>query len=572
MTATTLIATRLAAFLCVVCASPSWWPREHGDAQSTGRAPDQAVGPRLGRLSYTLRLPPASTLPWENAAPAGPLIGTDGTIYAMGVDGTLSAIPAGSSGAVTTWTFQLAAAPVAGMVIDARTHNIFTGDILGNLYALDLASGSVRWRTTLEGSVFATLVVNGPLVIASIEVVGGVAPGGVLVAINVDTGARVWRTPFGNAPSSVAPSLASRAGTAAGCDGTNGCDTVFAVMIDSSTGLYAVIALDAATGVLLWGPAVGTGNAPASEVAVAGGRAFFGGNSGLTALNASTGVELWTVVPSGITSNAGIQSTPVVSRDGGVVFVNEFFAGVFSVSAVTGATLNGCLSGFSQRGGVLDALGVLYYVDFIGEVAAIDTNNMTAIWRYNTLASAPTTLAVVAGRLAVISGEGILFVFDDASPPPTPVNAPSVGLSIGGVVAIVVAALAAAAAAWGATQWSRRRAAKKTVPVEESLLDHQHRSIATSTADLNTPVISEEPGADMLSYSLNAPFLVNASKRASLAVPSSAFVDGEAWTATVAGEEHPAGGSAAMAGADSFHPPSTSTFLDGDSFVLGSTG
>lgn len=144
--------------------------------------------------------PPAPAPLWSFAMDAGtwaPPVAEAGVIYIGTSAGKFHAVSATTGSAVWSWT---GAHGIAGRAVIAG-HTVYFVDVKNHLVALDRASGSQRWLTALHDEQIAGKPVPDnptfnhraaiPLVIDDIVYVGS-SDGG-LYAINVATGAKLWR-------------------------------------------------------------------------------------------------------------------------------------------------------------------------------------------------------------------------------------------------------------------------------------------------------------------------------------------------------------------------------------------
>jgi outer membrane protein assembly factor BamB len=202
------------------------------------------------------------------------------------------------------------------------------------LYAVDPASGHIRWSVRYDGDGVA-----GPAVIGDRLFVTGTDVN-VIESRDATTGALVWSTPTDNHPK----------GSATVADGL-----VFAGTLNGT--LYA---LDALTGDIVWQAA--TGSRIESTPAVAGGVVYAGDNDGdLHAWDEFSGQELW----SAHTDRAFVLSSPIVAN--GVVYAATL--GAYAFDAFTGRQLWSSPTDIvNMAPSVVD--GVLYVGDFAGKLRA----------------------------------------------------------------------------------------------------------------------------------------------------------------------------------------------------------
>ena len=229
------------------------------------------IPPRVWRVAWTRQLVQPTPLEWRPYELGGPavdpvtgvvVVGTrDGLLRALDPDGTL------------LWTADAGGRFQAPARIDGDA--VYVGSADGKLYALELATGKVRWRYDAQQEVGTTPVVAGDLVLA-------MTLQDTLVAVDARTGAWKWHhrreskegfTVHGAAGVQVSGGLA----VGAYSDGT-------------------IAALDLATGTVRWERKV----APSGDyvdvdgMRLAAGRLYAAAYSGAVyALELETGRQLW---------------------------------------------------------------------------------------------------------------------------------------------------------------------------------------------------------------------------------------------------------------------------------------
>ena len=204
-------------------------------------------------------------------------------------------------------------------------NSVYVGSHDGYVYAFDLATGSRRWRayTSTDG------VDSSPAVSGGTVFVGG--RDGYMYAFNTSTGARRWRSvPFSGVDQG--GGIESSPAVAGG---------LVYIFVRDLTSNPAVVAFDAATGVVRWSapvhsdvvtssPAVANGTVYVGHGSFVGGGFFSGG---IIALDALTGEEKWRFAG----AQDYVTSSPAVAA--GVVYVLSWDGRLFAVDATTGALL-----------------------------------------------------------------------------------------------------------------------------------------------------------------------------------------------------------------------------------------
>jgi outer membrane protein assembly factor BamB len=210
-----------------------------------------------------------------------------------------SSAPASPRPTLRGWTFGTPASVDGSPAVADGL--VFIGDDNGNIYALDAATGALRWKIDTKSS-----VVSRPAVVGGTVYVG--SENNYVYALNAATGAIRWSRRTGGQVNS-SPALSG---------GT--------LYVGSDDG--KVYALDAATGAVEWTrPTAGKVD---SGPAVSGGTVYVGGGDTVYALDAATGAIKWTRATGGV-----VTSSPAVSD--GIVYVGSNDGYVYALDAATGA-------------------------------------------------------------------------------------------------------------------------------------------------------------------------------------------------------------------------------------------
>jgi outer membrane protein assembly factor BamB len=184
---------------------------------------------------------------------------------------------------------QLERVSRTGVAVDGAT--AFVGDNAGNIKAIDIGTGQVRWTRNTGGYLDTALAVSGGNVYAAVQ--GSVNTTAAIVALNEANGSQVWRYEAGHRELVTAPSVAGNA--------------VLAGFAASSTSIRAI---DATTGAERWESRVNTVPAPFGAPAVTEERVVGLDLDGQTYLfDLVSGEQAWDFALNDPTS----RSTPVVS-------------------------------------------------------------------------------------------------------------------------------------------------------------------------------------------------------------------------------------------------------------------
>lgn len=277
---------------------------------------------------------------------------------------------------VTTGDLSAAPAVVKGIVY------VGSGD--GNIYAVNAATGAIRWRTFLQGGGTS----SSPAVVNGVVYLGTGVDKGYFYALDAATGKIRWKFhPAAGVPS--APVVAKG-------------KVYFAT--------DKVYALNASNGALVW-TAI-TDSALSSSPAVANGKVYVGSQSGTTyALNAVTGSVVWTFANPGVF----IFSSPTVAN--GKVYLGETDGNFYALEASSGhiAWVDLIAPGGTE---VLASPAVANGVVFIGtnnsKFWALDATTGAKRWESTTAISEifASSTAVANGVVYAAGESGILYAFD----------------------------------------------------------------------------------------------------------------------------------------------------------------
>jgi eukaryotic-like serine/threonine-protein kinase len=361
------------------------WPQFHFDPAHTGHNPNETTL-TASNVSGLNRQWTTAIGPGSESSPA--VVGD--TVFVGADDANLYAVDA-ATGAVR-WTAPTAAAInlSSPAVADGR---VFIGS-LDQVYAFDASTGAQLWNTSTGGAVQAPpTVANGVVYAASDK----------LYAFDPATGQVLWTADTGG------PVLFSAPTVVGGKVYAGGIDPEF---------LHGVLrAFDATTGDRLW--TATTFGAIEGAPVVVGDTVYLASGFGIQAFDASTGATLWGVV---LESNA--LNTPAVVD--GVVYVASELGRVDALNAATGASV-WSTSIRTQAESInfsspAIANGVLYVgssdaIGTTGQVWALDTAGGSILWSAPVGAWVRASLAVVNGRVYVSADRLYAFGLGDSIPP-----------------------------------------------------------------------------------------------------------------------------------------------------------
>ena len=251
-----------------------------------------------------------------------------------------------------------------------------------NAYAIDEYSGQQKWSFNTGSVIFSSPAVSNGIVYF------GSRNGGILYALNEQTGSEIWGRGYLNYFIASSPAVADgkvfySSWCAASC---------------FQNGQF--VALDASTGAVVWANATLPSAPLSSSPAVDNGRVFFGLDDGsVTALNETTGKAMWRVVPGG--------AVPV--RNALAIAYGRVYIGTatrfFALDEKTGATDWSFNTGNSNSTSAAVSNGIVYFGTGKGNVYAINATTGVQKW-----VNATATGAAVSSSPALSLGSNMILV------------------------------------------------------------------------------------------------------------------------------------------------------------------
>lgn len=310
---------------------------------------------------------------------------------------------------VLSWRYD-AAGEITGSAATANGIVYFTGK-RGDLYAVDVKSGDLRWQTHLGDFVSrSTPAISGN----SVFVAGGYA----LYAFDALTGEELWKLPIQYAAQSsptIAGSVvlvASQTGRVYAVDSSTGAQiwsynaegVVFSspavsgpyVYLGTDSGVLHALRID--RGTIVWKTPIG-GNLFASP-AVADGKVIIESRGqAVVALNDETGEEVWRYGISGQSSVAVSNGTVVAGSDDGGIHAIDLATGQPKWLFPTGSPV---LSSPVIVGNTIFAASGL-------NLYSIDLETGAGLWRFSTTDTIEASPAVANGEIYIGSRDGFLY-------------------------------------------------------------------------------------------------------------------------------------------------------------------
>ncbi len=312
------------------------------------------------------------------ASISGAVVALGPLVFGLILLGNHLFIPPKISGPVSLrWSYLTGSYASSPAVADGT---VYLGSDDRKVYALDAATGRLRWDFTTGNGIYA-----GPAVSGGIVYIG--SDDGKLYALNAATGQLRWAY-TSHYPVESTPVVA---------DGT--------VYFGSFN--HKVCALDAATGRLRW--SYSAQDAVTSSPVVAGGIVYFGSfDDKVYALNAATGRLRWS-----FTTGSYVFSSPAVS--GGVVYIGSEDAKVYALDAATGRLRWSYTTGGDVFSSPAVSGGVVYVGSDDDKVYALDAATGHLRWSYATGDWVNSSPVVAGGLVYVGSNDNRVYALDAAT-------------------------------------------------------------------------------------------------------------------------------------------------------------
>src|SRR3989441_10307827 len=265
---------------------------------------------------------------------------------------------------------------------------VFVNSYDTNVYAIDEYSGQQKWSFYTGSVIFSSpAVANGMVYVASRN-------GGILYALNEQTGSEVWGRGSLNYFIASSPAIA---------DGKvfygNWC----------ASGCFQFgqfVAVDVSTGAVVWANATLPSSSVSSSPAVDSGRVFFGLDDGsVTALNETNGKAIWRVVPAAAVT---IRNALAIAYGRAYIGTATKFA---ALDEITGATAWSFNTGNSNSTSAAVSNGVVYFGTGKGNVYAVNATTGVQKWVATTGASVSSSPALSLGSNMILAGSNDHYLY-----------------------------------------------------------------------------------------------------------------------------------------------------------------
>jgi outer membrane protein assembly factor BamB/predicted phosphodiesterase len=376
------------------------WSQHHGDASHSGVAQD-IINPGQ-RLAWSYRT--------KGTFLTGSPVIVDGVVYAgtrdENGDGNSAVHAVSQATGKKLWSYPVPSSVHGTIAVSDGL--VFVPTLRGTLFALNAQTGELVWRNDPDAApegfnqrtygYYGVSVADGK-VLFPYQTRHGEGSRGIIVALDVKTGKRIWASPMaGNTMSDGTPAVA---------DGR--------VYVGNQDGSI-VIAYDLKTGERLWTGTDTLGGWQDGIPSAADGRVFIGSNNGIIARDGATGATLWSYVsshPSLVSSGA----TPAAATiKGNVVYMSFPSGAVTALNATTGAVIwDRLLPGSQYRGGSFTSPALTGNTLFVGANSggfyALDAGTGQPMWQQN-LGTWVSAGPAISGNTVVVGAfDGNLYAF-----------------------------------------------------------------------------------------------------------------------------------------------------------------
>ncbi len=376
------------------------WSQHHGDASHAGVATDTvAAGQRLA-WSYRTK---------GTFLTGSPAI-VDGVVYAgtrdENGDGNSAVHAVSLATGRKLWSYTVPSSVHGSIAVSDGL--VFVPTLRGTLFAVDAKTGLPKWRNdpgpAPEGNnqrtygYYGVTVAEGK-VLYPYQTRHGEASRGLLVALDVKTGQRIWASPMTGATMS---------------DGTPAVSNGH-VYVGNETA-DRVISYNLETGALEWTGTAALGGWQDGIPSAADGRVFIGSGNGIIARDATTGATLWSYRSSWPSLVNGNATPAAAAIKGDVVYMGFPSGEVAALNAGTGAVIwKRLLPGKQYRGGSFTSPVVSGNTLFVGSNGgsfyALDAGTGQPLWQQD-LGTWVSAGPVVSGNTVVVGAlDGNLYAF-----------------------------------------------------------------------------------------------------------------------------------------------------------------
>jgi outer membrane protein assembly factor BamB len=376
------------------------WAQHHGDAAHAGVAADTIAAGQ--RLAWSYRT--------EGTFLTGSPAIVDGVVYAgtrdENGDGNSAVHAVSQVTGKKLWSYPVPSSVHGSIAVSDGL--VFVPTLRGSLFAVNATTGKLVWRHDPEPApegfnqrtygYYGVTVADGK-VLFPYQTRHGEASRGLLVALDVKTGQRIWAAPMSGATMSD--------GTPAVADGK--------VYVGNETA-DRVIAYDLASGTQLWTGAAALGGWQDGVPAASGGKVFIGSGNGIIARDGATGATLWSYrssSPSLVNQNA-TPSAPAIH--GNTVYMSFPSGAVTALNATTGAVIwDRLLPGRQYRGGSFTSPALSGNTLFVGANSggfyALDARTGQPLWQHDIGTWVSAGPAVSGNTVVVGAFDGNLYAF-----------------------------------------------------------------------------------------------------------------------------------------------------------------
>ena len=295
----------------------------------------------------------------------------------------------GQDGSIKNYVVKVSVAlntiAIAGTIfVSGSTDNYLPPDS-GNVYALDAATGVLKWNFKNNSTMFKSPTITNGLVYDCDR-------SGYIFALDANTGNVVWKKHTGST----------------GTYPDNNLSVANGILYQGETFDSTFYALDAGTGNLIW---KFISNSGTGSPTVFNGVVYFATNK-IFALNSTTGSLIWSASPSTDTIGFG-GSNPAIAN--GILYIGCNDRNVYALDVNNGNTLWSFNTGDVIESSPTVVDGIVYIGSGVGQLFALNASTGSLVWSSANLHPIQGSPIVANGKVYFASNAQYLFALDAAS-------------------------------------------------------------------------------------------------------------------------------------------------------------
>lgn len=271
---------------------------------------------------------------------------------------------------------------IAGTIFVSGSTDNYSPPDSGNVYALDAATGALKWNFKDNSTMYKSPTVANGLVYECDR-------NGYIFALDVNTGNVVWKQRTGST----------------GTYPDNNLSVANGILYQGESLDSTFYALDAGTGNFIW---KFISNSGTGSPTVFNGVVYFATNK-ILALNSTTGSLIWSTSPS--TDSIGFGgSNPAIAN--GILYIGCNDRNVYALDVNSGKTLWSFNTGDVIESSPTVVNGIVYIGSGVGQLFALNASTGSLVWRSANLYPIQGSPIVANGMVYFASNAQYLFALD----------------------------------------------------------------------------------------------------------------------------------------------------------------